>query len=318
MGQGVLDLGQRHPEGLRACFRFRGGLSGFTATRFARLAGRYTATHPGFRIWHVACLLPPTLLFFAWIDPPQHRILQVGAVVAAGVCLLFGVASVSVHRHWTRVGRQGPADARDLPRVRRKPPWPWIFLLGGGLTTLIIGLLLPAFRVAPPGPRPWTASEHVSASAAPTTRVTPQYCGNGAQSSSDPDVALNASNGGEVATVYTNDLVEIDFANGQPMLSAPHLLCFAEVQGNSNDGGPITDGAIVYEARRPGLEVVDLDRADRSKSVLELSIVTAPLGSNGSALGILVRIAGILMLALGALGLVVGWWGALPPQSKLR
>jgi hypothetical protein len=258
------------------------------------------------------------LLFLAWIDPAQHRDLEIGAVVVAGVCLLIGLASVSVHRHWTQVGRQGPADARDQPRIRREPPWLWIFLIGGGLTMLVISLVLPEFPDSRPGPRALTQSERVSTTSAPTTRVTPAYCGNRVPSSDDPDVALNASNGGEMATVYVGDLVEIDFSDGQPMLSSPRSLCFDELDGNPNNGGPITDGSMLYEALRPGPEVVVLGNANGSKSVVELSIVAAPAGSEGSFVGLLVRIAGLLMLALGALGLVVGWWGALPTQSKPR
>jgi hypothetical protein len=75
---------------------------------------------------------------------------------------------------------------------------------------------------------------------------------------------------------------------------------------------------MLYEALRPGPEVVVLGNANGSKSVMELSIVAAPAGYEGSSVGLLVRIAGLLMLALGALGLVVGWWGALPTQSKPR
>jgi hypothetical protein len=183
---------------------------------------------------------------------------------------------------------------------------------------LVISVVLPVFPVSPPGSRALTQSERVSTTSAPTTRVTPAYCGNRLPSSDDPDVALNASNGGEMATVYVGDLVEIDFADGQPMLSSLRSLCFDELDGDPNNGGPITDGSMLYEALKPGPEVVVLDNANGSKSVMELSIVAAPAGSEGSAVGLLVRIAGLLMLALGALGLVVGWWGALPTQSKRR
>jgi hypothetical protein len=40
-----------------------------------------------------------------------------------------------------------------------------------------------------------------------------------------------ASNGGEMATVYVGDLVEIDFADGQPMLSSLRSPCFDELDG---------------------------------------------------------------------------------------
>ncbi len=99
------------PRGTEPAYDFRGGLGGFAATRWARGAARYSATHPGFRTWHVACLVPPALLFFAWIDPTQREDLEIGAVVVASVCLLIGLASVSVHRHWNQVGSQGPDDA---------------------------------------------------------------------------------------------------------------------------------------------------------------------------------------------------------------
>jgi hypothetical protein len=68
----------------------------------------------------------------------------------------------------------------------------------------------------------------------------------------------------------------------------------------------------------PGAEVVVLDHASGAESVMELSIVVAPAGSQGSRAGLLVLIAGLLMLALGAVGLVIAWWGALPPRSKRR
>ena len=99
------------PRGTEPAFDFRGGLFGFTATRFARGADRYSATHPGFRIWHVACLVPPALLLLARIDPAQRGDLEIGAVAVAAVCVLMGLASVSVHRHWNQVGRQDPASA---------------------------------------------------------------------------------------------------------------------------------------------------------------------------------------------------------------
>jgi hypothetical protein len=97
-----------------------------------------------------------------------------------------------------------------------------------------------------------------------------------------------------MATVYVGDLVEIDFADGQP------------------------DGSMLYEAVKPGPEVVVLDGANGSKSVVELSIVAVPPGSAGSPVGLLVRIAGLLMLAVGAFGLVIGWWGALPSRPIPR
>ena len=306
------------PRGSEPPFDFRGGLTGFAATRWARGAARYSATHPGFRIWHLACLVPPVLLLFAWIDPTQRRDLEIGAVVVAGVCLLLGLASVSVHRHWTDLGRQGPADAGDQPRIRRDPPWLWILLIGGGLIMLVISLFLPVFPVSPPSPRALTPSERVSTISAPTTKVTPTYCGNRIPFSNEPDVTLNQSNGGEVATAYVGDLVEIDFADGQPTLSSLRLLCFDEVVGNSDNGGPMTDGSMLYEAVKPGPEVVVLNHASGSTSVIELSIVVAPAGSKGSPAGFFVRVAGLLMLALGAFGLVVGWWGALPPRSRPR
>ena len=182
---------------------------------------------------------------------------------------------------------------------------------------LVISLLLPVLPVSPPGPRPLTQSQRLGATAASITTVTPAYCGNRVPPSDAPEVALNDSNGGELATVYVGDLVEIAFADGQPMLSSLHPLCFDEVLGNSNDGGPITDGSSLYEAIRPGPEVVVIDRASGAKSVMELSIVAPPAGSQGSSAGMLVRVGGLLMLALGALGLVVGWWGALPRRSTL-
>ncbi len=89
------------------------------------------------------------------------------------------------------------------------------------------------------------------------------------------------------------DLVEVDFAGGQPMLSSLRPLCFDEVLGNSNNGGPITEGAMLYEAVEPGSEVVVLDRASGTRSVMELSIVVPPAGSRGSSAGILVRVAGL-------------------------
>ena len=176
---------------------------------------------------------------------------------------------------------------------------------------LVISLLLPVFPVSPPVPRALTQSERVSTTSAPTTKVTPAYCGSRIPPSNEAAVALNGSNGGEMATVYVGDLVEIDFADGQPMLSSLRPLCFDDLEGNPNNAGPITDGSMLYEAVKPGPEVVVLDSANGSKSVVELSIVAAPPGSAGSPVGLLVRIAGLLMLAVGAFGLVIGWWGAL-------
>jgi hypothetical protein len=45
----------------------------------------------------------------------------------------------------------------------------------------------------------------------------------------------------------------------------------------------------------------------RLLTVIELSILVAPAGSGGSLAGFFVRLAGLLMLALGAFGLIVGW-----------